>query len=224
VATHLGILALASAFSPVLLAVVLVALGAPEPPKLLLWYLAGGALVSLALGVVIMVALDDLGQTRHRGSHSFGPGVDIAVGVAGLVIAGALVLRRRARARDPERRSGQASSPGPVARFLAKGSPRAMFILGLILGFPGVYYLAGLKDIAQGDPNWSGRIALMVAFVVVSFLLIWVPLVGYVAAPDATRRTIAAADAWLAAHLIEIGIVVAAGVGVYEIVRGVLAL
>jgi len=221
VAAHLAILAFASAFSPVLLAIVLVALAAPEPPKLLLWYLAGGGLVSLAAGIVIVAALQSLGQTHHRGSPHFGPGVDIAVGVAGLVIAGVLVLRRRARARDPERRSGRT---GPIQRFLAKSSPRAMFILGLILGFPGVYYLAALKDIAQGDPNWSGRIAFMAAFTVIAFLLIWLPLVGFIVAPDATRRAVAAANAWLAAHLIEIGIVVAAAAGVYEIVRGALAI
>jgi hypothetical protein len=224
VAAHFVILALASAFSPVLLAIVLVALAAPEPPKLLLWYLAGGGLVSLALGIVIIAALQGLGQTRHHGSHSFGPGVDIAVGVLGLAIAGVLVTRRRARARAPKPRSGTSGSPGPVQRILAKGSPRSMFILGLILGFPGVYYLAALKDIAQGEPNWTGRIALVVAFNVIAFLLILVPLVGFLVAPDATRRSVRGTNAWLGAHLLDIGIVVAAGAGIYELVRGLLAI
>jgi len=64
----------------------------------------------------------------------------------------------------------------------------------------------------------------MVAFNVVAFVLIWVPLGAYLVAPDATRRTVAGANAWLGTHLMQIGIVVLAGVGVYEIVRGVIAL
>ena len=224
-AVHLSILALASAFSPVLLAIVLVALATPEPHTMLLWYLAGGGLVSLVAGSIIMVALESLDLTRHRGSHQFGPGVDIAIGCLGIGLAIVLAVRRRRRTGSGERATpASAGRPSPVKRLLSKSSPRGMFILGLILGFPGVYYLAALKDIAQDDPNWGPRIALMVAFNVVAFVLIWVPLGAYLVAPDATRRTVAGANAWLGTHLMQIGIVVLAGVGVYEIVRGVIAL
>ena len=41
-AARLAILAFASAYSPVLRAIMLVALGSPQPPKLLVWYLVGG--------------------------------------------------------------------------------------------------------------------------------------------------------------------------------------
>jgi Sap, sulfolipid-1-addressing protein len=99
-----------------------------------------------------------------------------------------------------------------------------MFVPGMILGFPGVYYLAALKAIAQGHPNWSGRIAFMIAFSVVAFVLVWVPLVRFLIAPAKTRRSVAAANAWLVAHLIEIGSVVSAGVGVDEIMRGARAI
>jgi MYXO-CTERM domain-containing protein len=97
----------------------------------------GGGLVSLAAGIAIMAALQGLGQTHHRGSPHFGPGVDIAVGILGLVIAGVLVLRRRRRVRDPAGvPSGRPGGLGPIQRLLANGSPRGMFVLGTILGSP----------------------------------------------------------------------------------------
>jgi hypothetical protein len=98
-----------------------------------------------------------------------------------------------------------------------------MFDVGMILGFPGVYYLAALTDIAQGDPNWRGRIVFMIAVRVVAFVLVWVPLVSFLIALAKTRRS-AAANAWLVAHPIEIGIVVSAAVGVDEIMRGARAI
>jgi hypothetical protein len=224
VAAHLAILASASAFSPFLRAIVPVAPASPHPRKLLVWVLVGGGLVGQAAGIAIVAALQGLGQTHHRGSPHVGPCVDIAVGILGLVTAGVLVLRRRRRVCDPA--GAQPGRPGglwPLPRLLAKGSPSGMFVPGMILGFPGVYYLAALTDIAHGDPNWSGRIVLMITFRVVAFVLVWAPLVSFLIAPTKTRRS-APANAWLVAHLTEIGIVVSARVGVDENIRGVTAL
>ncbi len=134
---HVAILASASTFSPVLLAIVPVTLASPQPPRLLVWFLVGGGLVGLAAGIAIVAALQSLGQTPHRGSPHVGPGVGIAVGILGLVIAGVRVLRRRRRVRDPAGvPSGRPGGLGPIQRLLAKGPPRGMFVLGTILGSP----------------------------------------------------------------------------------------
>ena len=124
-AVHLSILALASAFSPVLLAIVLVALATPEPHTMLLWYLAGGGLVSLVAGSIIMVALESLDLTRHRGSHQFGPGVDIAIGCLGIGLAIVLAVRRRRRTgRASGRRRHPRVGPAPSSACCPR-APRA---------------------------------------------------------------------------------------------------
>lgn len=225
---HFFIFAFASAFSPVLLTLVLLMLATSQPHRLLIGYLLGGVLVSVGLGVAIIAALGGLGETGHSSSRHFGPGVDIAVGIVGIAIAIVLERRRRARpaapAPDDPASTGSSSGPKWAARILEKGSALWMFLLGMILGLPGVYYLAALKDIATDDHAWSARIAYILLFNAIAFILVWVPLVGFLIAPDRTRATVRRINGWLTAHLLEIGTVVAAGVGVYELVRGLLVI
>jgi hypothetical protein len=222
---HLFILALGSACYPLLLAIVLVLLTAEHPPKLLLGYLIGGAAMSFALGVVIIIVLDDVGEGHHKHSHHFGPWVDIVVGA--LAIALALVLERRHRRRM--RRGGSAvvrrgSGNARVDRILDKSSIAWMIVLGMCLSLPSPFYLAALVDIAQQDPNWSARLGILLVFNIIIFVLVWVPLVAFLASPNRTRGFVDAMNAWLHMHLLRIGVVAAAGVGIYEIVRGVTAL
>ncbi len=214
-AVHLVILGLASAFSPIALAVVLMALASPRPGRLLGAYLAGGWVTSVVAGIVVIGALEGLGVTDVRFVHTVSPGIDIAIGVAGLAIAAALELRRRER-RGGRRRSGS----GAMARLLARATPRALFVSGLLMGFPGIYYVAALKEIAQGNAQWSVRLALMAFVNVLAFVLIWIPLAAYLISPAATRRVIGGIDEWLVEHGGIIITVVIAAAGVYEIAHG----
>jgi hypothetical protein len=78
VAAHLATLASAFASSPVLLAIVPVALASHQPQKLLVGNPVGGGLVGQAARIAIVAALPGLGQTHHLGSPNVGQGVDIA--------------------------------------------------------------------------------------------------------------------------------------------------
>jgi hypothetical protein len=222
---HLFILALGSACYPLLLAIVLVLLTADNPPKLLLGYLIGGAAMSFALGVLIIFVLDDVGVGHHSRSHTFGPWVDIIVGA--VAIAAALLLERRHRRRLRAAGSSvvrRGSGIARVDRILDKSSIVWMIVLGMCLSLPSPFYLAALKDIAQQDPNWSARLGILLVFNIVIFLLVWVPLVAHLVSPNRTRGAVDTMNLWLHAHVLRIGVVAAAAVGVYEIVRGVAAL
>ena len=75
-------LAIASAFWPLLLAVVIISLRTAHPPRLLVSFLAGGLLTTMTVGLIIIYALEhsslvsrsrsttdpavDLGGRRHR--------------------------------------------------------------------------------------------------------------------------------------------------------------
>lgn len=197
------------------------ALATPQPGRLMVSYLAGGWVTSLVGGVVVIGALAGLGVTDVRFAHSVSPGIDIAIGVAGLAIATGLELRRRRERRAGQRRR---KGTGTMSRLLARATPRALFVLGLLMGFPGIYYVAALKEIAAGDGQWSVRLALMAFVNVLAFVLIWIPLVAYLISPAGTRRVIGGLDEWLVEHGVIIITVVIAAAGVYEIVHGLMRL
>ena len=70
-----------------------------------------------------------------------------------------------------------------------------------------------------------GLEAVGVALVVlVDVLSIWVPLLVYLIAPDATTRTLRAFDDWLRAHKRTITVVALTAVGIILIVNGSLGL
>ena len=160
-------------------------------------------------------------MTEVRFAHSVSPGIDIAIGVAGLVIAAALELRRRRARRSRGRRE---KGSGTMARLLARATSRALLVLGLLMGFPGIYYVAALKEIAEGNGQWSVRLALMAFVNVLAFVLIWIPLVAYLISPAGTRRVIGGMDEWLVEHGVIIITVVIGAAGVYEIVHGLIRL
>lgn len=220
---QLFVLALGSAAFPLLLAIVLVLLTAPNPPKLLLGYLLGGYPVSFAIGVVLIIVLDNVGQGHERtGTRSFGPGVDIAIGVLAIALAVLVERHRRARNRDPNARVPRVGSGSErVDRILDKGSIRWMMVLGACLSMPSPFYLAAIKDIAVDDPAWADRLRILVVFNVIIFLLVWVPLASYLISPAWTRRTVRALNLWLQANLVRVGAVIAFGIGIWEIIRGI---
>src|ERR1700751_4759023 len=88
-------LALTAACWPVLIAVDLVALRAPQPARLLGNFVAAGLLTTVTVGLILVHFLDQTSlPTTHR--HTFGP---VVATVAGLGALGAAwyLLRRRAR-------------------------------------------------------------------------------------------------------------------------------
>ena len=223
---QLSILALGSAAFPLLLAIVLVLLTAKNPPKLLLGYLIGAYATSYAIGVIVLLLLDKVGQGhQHTSSHSFGPGVDIAIGAIAIVAAVLIERHRRARNRDPGARVQRVGSGNErIDRILDKGSIRWMIVLGAGLSLPSPFYLAALKDIAAEDSGWPERLWILVSFNIIIFLLVWIPLVAYMVSPDGTRRAVNGLNRWLQANLVRVGVVIAFGIGIYEIIRGILDL
>ncbi len=223
---QLFLFALGSAAYPLLLAIVLVLLTAKNPPKLLCGYLIGGYAMSYAYGVLMLLLLDAVGQ-GHQRSHSstFGPWVDVAVGV--IAIAGAVLIERhrRQRNRDPVARAPRVGSGNArVDRILDKGSLTWMIVLGACLSLPSPFYMAAAKDIAVDTPTWSRRLEILVVFNVIIFLLVWVPLAAYLISPDGTRRAVGRLNRWLQANLLRVGVLIAFGLGIYEIIRGLASL
>lgn len=97
-------LALAAAVYPTLLAGVIVLLAREKPAPLLAGFLAGGVLVSVAAGLIIVFALNGAVSTKNQSSAS--PTIDLVAG--SFVLAGVLWYSlARPRNRAAQIREGQ---------------------------------------------------------------------------------------------------------------------
>ena len=209
-------LAVASAFWPILLVVVLVALRAPHPVRLLASFLVAALLTTLTVGLVIIYALQgtDLVSTSR---DSFDPAVQIAVG--SIAIVAAILIRRRS-ANAPVVESPAADS-GRIEQMLERGAPLA-FVAGIVLNlFPGFFPLIALKDIAELDEGFATTVALVLGFYVIMFALIEVPLVGYLVAPAWTAQATARFNVWLRENASRLAVGALAIVGLFLVVSGI---
>ena len=217
---QLLLLAVAAAFYPTLLAIVVLVLSRPNPARVLAWFLAGAAFVSVTIGLAAVLLLDTANFGADR--HSAGAGVDIAVG--GLaVVAGVILYRRRPSPKEPSSAKAE-KGPSFSQRMLAHDSGWLVFALGMVLDLPGVWYLIALKDIALGDYGTGAEIVLVVGFNVIMFIFIEVPLLAYVFAPERTAFAVARFNAWLRVRVTRILGLIALIVGAFLLVRGIVAI
>jgi hypothetical protein len=223
----LVLLALAAAVYPTLLAGVILILAHPRPLRMLLGFLAGGVTISMVAGIAIVRGLESSGAVS-RSHHATRPIVSIALGAVSLVVAwgvwsGALnrgLAKRKRRKRDPE----APEKPSMANRALSRGSIGMAFVAGLVLNLPGVWYLEALTEIAKADPSTISALLQLLVFNVIMFALVELPIVAYVVDPEGAAGLVQRASAWGHEHSREVAIVVAALVGVWLIVKGIVEL
>jgi hypothetical protein len=215
------ILAVASAVSPAILAVVIVVLHRPRPQRLLAAYLFGGMLASIAIGIAIVSSLSGLAAFSGS-SPAADPIVNFTVGGLALVVAYVLATDRDARLEE-RRRERKAARPARdpwSQRVLSRGTAPIAFAVGVVLNLPGAFYLVALKDIAQGQQGTGRQLFAIVLFNVIMFALAEAPLLGYSFAPEATQARVEALNGWMARHARQIVVVVATTIGLYLVARG----
>jgi hypothetical protein len=195
-------------------------LGSANPRKTAGFYLAGAIIMTAALGVVFLVAIraGGLNQVGHRTPRY---GLRLGLGVAALV-AGIVVARREPKAAPAD--GATPKKQGWMARMISRPSPLTALVVGILLFYPSAGLVAAVQAIGTSHDS-LGLEAVGVALVVlVDVLVIWLPLLVYLVAPDATTRALRAFDDWLRAHKRTITIVGLTAVGVILIVNGSLGL
>jgi hypothetical protein len=224
VGLELLLLAIASAVWPLLLAVVIIALRAPHPPRLLISFLAGGLLTTVVVGLLVIHLLRAttlLSQSRSTTD----PVAYIAAGTIALVLGSLLLRRTRAEPYpEPEPEPEPAEKPpGRLDRMLSKGVLVA-FVVGVIVNIvPGVFPFVALKDIAEADYGNSLTVLVVICFYLIMFALIEVPLVAYVVAPERTAIETARFNTWLDHNSRRVAAYVLCVVGAFLLVRGITA-
>ena len=210
------VLAVASMVWPALIGVVVVALASPKPVTLLSLFLAASLLTTIGIGLVVVRVLH--GSSLFSGSRpTFGPTVNLVVGVAALVVAYVVWKRPESPRSKPDR-------PGWTERTLSRGAPLA-FLAGIVLNvIPGVLPLVALKDIAQLDYSVGPTIAIVIGFYLIMFLPAEVPLGGFVVAPGPTTAKVGRFNSWLRGNARQLAVSVLTLAGIYLVVRGLVLL
>jgi len=197
-------------------------LGSANPMKTAVFYLAGAIIMTAALGVLFLVAIR-AGGLSQVGNRTPRYGLRLGLGVAALV-GGVVVARRKPEAAPGPADDAGAKKQGRMARLISRPSPVTAVLVGILLFYPSAGLIAAVQAIGTSHDS-LGLEALGVALVVlVDVLVIWVPLLVYLIAPDATTRKLRAFDDWLRAHRRTISIVALTAVGVILIVNGSLGL
>jgi hypothetical protein len=227
--TSVFLLSLLAMFNPTLLAAVTVMMLLPNPKKLMLGYLLGAYTTSISLGLLIVFSLNGSGSVETA-RNTLSPCEDIVVGLLALLVAFVLGTGRDARLQERRHRrkaakesSGAAKESWPE-RMLGRGSARITFVLGLVLSFPGVSFLAALDHIAKLDPGTVPTVLLVVGFCLMQQMLLELPLLGYAIAPEWTQDAVTRLRAWLGRSGRRAAIAGAAIVGILLIARGLVNL
>ena len=230
---NIFLLALLSMFNPSLLAAVTVMLLLPSPKRLMAGYLLGAYTTSITLGLVIVFTLPKL-ERESTAKHTISPLEDIVVGLLAIVIAFVLRTGRDQPFQDRRhvkkvakvqamREAGRPTESLPL-RLLGKGDPKVTFVVGTILSFPGVSYLAALHDMAKLNPGTVPTVLLVIGFCLMQQILLELPLLGYVFAPEATAARVTRFKAWIGMKGRSAIVIGATLIGGYLVARGVITL
>ncbi len=195
-------LALYAAIYPTLFAAVTVMLLTPSPRRLMVGYVLGAYTISLTLGLLIVFPLDD-SSAVDTSKHSVSPAMQIGFGLILLLVAFVLktgrdkpVAERRKQRKEAKRKGAEAKEPW-TQRTLGGGSARLAFAVGVALSLPSVSYLLALQKIHDLGYSTAGVVAVVVGFNVIMFLLIELPLLGYLISPEWTKKAVDRFRAWL---------------------------
>ena len=214
-------LAFAAALYPTLLAGVIVLLARDKPVAMLAAFLAGGVLISLVAGLIIVFALGGAVSTKNQKSAS--PTIDLVIGVLSLVLAAVLWRRRRADG-GAETVRKKDKGPSRTQRMLGEGSAWAAFGAGLILNLPGIWYLDALKEISKANAGTVATVLSVLLFIVIMFAMAELPLIGYLVAPEATQVRVEGFQTWMSVHARTVAFWAAAVIGAYLTIKGIAGL
>jgi hypothetical protein len=226
-----------------LLAVVLVILTRPRPKALLWAFWLSALVVSCGVGFAALALFRAKGTFLGTTSRNVSPAIYLIVGVVAVGVA-AFAATRRGReliGREIDKRQSS-TSPDPHGSFsgraqvkvqsvktkaeeaLQRGSVWVALGVGLVLGAPTPFQLAAIGIMVKNGYGLLAQSLLIVAFSLVTYIVVEVPVVSYAIWPDATSAKVTAFSEWLGTHKIQAAAAAAAVVGLVLIGKGIAAL
>lgn len=199
-------LAVLAAISPTALLVAAVYLGSARPRQTLLFYLIGALVMSVVMGAVVLVILRAGGFSlpHHRTPRYT---LRLILGIL-LALTGLWLARRRKPPPDPDK-----PQAGLTSRLISNPAPYTAFLAGILIFAPGVSFIAAIQVVATSKASVDATVVAIAVIVVINVALVWLPLLGYLAAPGPTTRWLMSFNGWLRRNgrLILAAVMVAAG-------------
>ena len=193
--------ALLAAILPAALLAMAVFLGSDNPRRTALLYFVGAMVMTLimALTVLLVLRATHLNQPRQ---HAPRYGLRLGLGILALALAVLLTLRRKRHGpgQDPVGGDAKQKKPGFMDRLMARPRPVMAFLVGLLLFAPSPSFIAAVQVIATADAGIWVTVAAMAIVIALTMLLVWLPLIAYFVAPEATTRALHRVNAWLGVH------------------------
>jgi hypothetical protein len=213
--------ALLAAISPTALLVMAVFLGSANPRVTAGMYVAGAVLMTVTMAIAVLFVLRGVGLNQPRERE---PLYALRLGLGVVAIAAAAFVSRRGRrtaagSQGPAAVQGPpmatdvpavteslavdvvtAKKPGLVARMTSSPRPLTAFLLGLLLFAPSATFIAAVQVIAAANDGTPVIVLALLIVITITALTVWLPLLAYLAFPDATTRTLRNANEWLRAN------------------------
>ncbi|MGB3485607.1 MAG: GAP family protein [Mycobacterium sp.] len=185
------VMGLVIALEPFRIGMAVLMLHRPHPVRQLVTFLCGGFLMGLSVGLVVLFAFRDV---LVDSTHFTLPHVQLGIGTLALAAAGYLFLRR----------DGVTKPDGWLLRrirqLLTGRSLWVAGVAGLGIALPSVDYLAVLAVILSSGSGAATQVAALVAFNIIAFALIEIPLLAYLVAPQRTVTAMTRLNEWIRAR------------------------
>jgi hypothetical protein len=148
--------------------------------------------------------------------------IEIVAGALLVAVAIAVRVGRvpkwRPRRRPRRKREYSGRRPSLSERVVGKDSLWIAWAAGALYSVPGAYYLAGMALLAKQDTSVVTDVVVVVAFNVIMFALIGLPLLSFRVAHERARAHTEALNDWMTCHKRTLIVVVAGAGGAYLLV------
>jgi hypothetical protein len=206
-----------AAISPTALIVMAVFLGAPNPRLTALAYVLGAVIMTVVMALVVLYILRTTGlnlPSNHVARY------DLRLGLGVLALASAAYLARRGRPDTKQDKPRQ----GLMYRLVSEPSPKTAFGAGVLLFAPSTTFIAAVQVVATSQAGITLTTVTLIVVVLLTCAVVWLPLLFYLAAPDATTRHLKTINDAIRKHGRRVGAYALALCGVILVVNGALGL
>jgi hypothetical protein len=182
-------MALAVSVEPFRIGMTVVMLNRPRPALQLFAFLCGGFAMGTTVGLIVLFVFR---RILLGTSFVTVPRVQLLIGLLVLFIAAVVAV-------DLFGRLGPrpAKFVRPATELLKGDSLPGAGVAGLSIALPSVDYLAALAVILASGAAALTQVAALVAFNVVAFAPVEIPLLAYLLAPKPTAKAVAALHVWI---------------------------
>jgi len=206
--TEVAGLALLAAISPTALLVSAVFLGAANPHRTVLLYLAGAIVMTVIMAVIVFAVLR-AGHLYKPHQHQARYGLRLGLGLL-MLLGGGYLRRRGAKKKDPAKKK----NPGLISRMIARPGPKEAFLVGILVYSPSLTFISAVQTVATSKDSLTDSVLVIVLIIVITLLFVWLPFALYLVAPDRTSRVLTSFNGWLRSHghVLTVGVLLIGGV------------